>query len=165
VEVDEILAAAVAAIHARGIEIGGLLQHFGGRLPNGKRSMWLEDIGTGTTIRLDQPRGPGADGCLLDPNALAEGAHLLRRATAAGPDVLVVSRFGNAEADGRGMREELAEAICSGAAVLVAVRYALLNDFEGFLGGPAHLLLPSPEAIADWAQDAALRRVAPSVRD
>ena len=39
-----------------------------------------------------------------------------------------------------------------GAAVLVAVRYCLLNDLEGFLGGPAYLLLPQPMAIANWAE-------------
>jgi hypothetical protein len=28
----------------------------------------------------------------------------------------------------------------------------MLDDLEGFLGGPASLLLPSPVSIADWAQ-------------
>ncbi len=152
IEVDAILAAAVARIRQRGIAVSGILQHFGERLSNGKRSMWVVDIVTGRTIRLDQPRGPGAIACMLDPDALAQAACMLRRAIAAGADLVVASRFGNAEADGRGMRAELADAICSGAAVLVATRFSLLNDLEGFLGGPAHLLLPSPAAIATWAE-------------
>lgn len=153
IEVDTILAAAVVRIRERNIAVGGLLQHFGERLANGKRSMWIEDILTGASIRLDRPRGPGATACILDPDALAQAACILRRATASGAALLVVNRFGNAEADGRGMRAELADAICSGAAVLVAVRYSLLNDLEGFLGGPAHLLLPSPAAITAWAEN------------
>jgi hypothetical protein len=153
IDVDTILAEAVAKIHARDIAVGGLLQYFGERLPNGKRSMWVEDIGSGALIRLDRPRGPGAVACLLDPDALAQAACMMQRAVDSRPDLLVVSRFGNAEADGRGMRAEFAEAICSGAAVLVAVKFSLLNDLEGFLGAPAHLLLPSADAITTWAQD------------
>ena len=69
--------------------------------------------------------------------------------------MLVVSRFGNAEADGGGMRAEIADAICSGAVVLIAVRFSLLGDLEGFLGAQATVLLPSPMAVTDWAQHAA----------
>jgi hypothetical protein len=158
IEVDAILAAAVARIRQRGIAVSGILQHFGERLANGKRSMWVVDIVTGRSIRLDQPRGPGAIACMLDPDALAQAACMLRQATAVGADLVVASRFGNAEADGRGMRAELADAICSGAAVLAAARFSLLNDLEGFLGGPAHLLLPSPVAIATWAESLVARR-------
>lgn len=152
IEVDAVLIAAVARIRERGIAVGGLLQHFGERLSNGKRSMWVEDIGSGEMIRLDRPRGPGAIACMLDPDALAQAACMLQRAIVPGTELIVVNRFGNAEADGRGMRAEFADAICSGAAVLVAVRFSLLNDLEGFLGGPAHLLLPSPAAISVWAE-------------
>jgi len=151
IEVDETLAATVALVRAKGIRVAGLLQRFGATLPNGKRSMWLEDIATGRSIRLDQPRGPGATACVLDPDALAQGACLLQQAVASGADLVIVSRFGNAEADGSGLRAEIAEAICSGAAVVIPVRVSMLNDLEGFLGGPARLLLPSPVAIADWA--------------
>ncbi len=156
IEVDAILATSIDLIRAQGISVAGLLQRFGERLPNGKRSMWVEDISTGQTIRLDQPRGPGAVACMLDPDALARSACLLQRAVGSGADVIVVSRFGNAEADGSGMRAEIADAICSGAAVVIPVRYSLLDDLEGFLGGPAPLLLPSPAAIADWAEDVVL---------
>lgn len=152
IDVDAILAASVADARARGLAVGGLLQRFGPRLGDGKRSMWVDDIQTAQTIRLDAPRGPGAQSCVLDPDALSRAACLLQRATESDADLIVVNRFGNAEADGRGLRAEFAGAICAGAAVLVAVRYSLLNDIEGFLGGPAYLLLPSPIAIANWAE-------------
>ena len=155
VEVDTILAETVERLGDHRLTVGGLLQRFGERLPNGKRTMLVDDIATGRTIRLDQPRGPGAIACMLDPDALAEAACLLRRTVEAQPDVIVVSRFGNAEADGGGMRAEIADAICSGAVVLIAVRFSLLSDLEGFLGGPATVLLPSAKAIADWVDHAA----------
>jgi hypothetical protein len=152
IDVDAILAASVTAARARGIAVAGLLQRFGPRLDNGKRGMWVDDIQTAQSIRLDAPRGPGAHACILDPDALSRAACLLQRATESDADLIVVNRFGNAEADGRGLRAEFAGAICAGAAVLVAVHYSLLNDIEGFLGGPAYLLLPSPIAIANWAE-------------
>src|SRR5208282_312595 len=77
-EVDEILNASIALIRAQGIVVAGLLQRFGERLPNGKRSMWVEDIATGQRIRIDRPRGPGAMACMLDPDALAQCACLLQ---------------------------------------------------------------------------------------
>jgi hypothetical protein len=116
--------------------------------------MWLDDIATGQAIRLDQQRGPGAIACLLDPDALARGAFLLRQATEAGMDVIVVNRFGCAEADGGGLRHEIADAIFSGAAVAIAVRDSLLPDLEGFLGVPATILPPSASRIAAWASGA-----------
>ena len=152
VAVDAILADAVLRVRARGIAVGGLLQRSGGLLPNGQPSLWLDDIGTGETIRLDQPRGPGAMDCILDPDALARGACLLRRATEAGHRLIVVNRFGHTETEGGGMRAEIAEAICSRAAVLIPVRFSRLSDLEGFLGGSAEVLVPSPAAIADWVE-------------
>jgi hypothetical protein len=110
IEIDTILAEAVTRIRDRDISVEGLLQFFGERLPNGKRSMWVEDIGSGALIRLDRPRAPGAMACLLDPDALAQAACMLQRAVNSGPELLVISRFGNAEADGRGMRAEFADA-------------------------------------------------------
>jgi len=138
--------------------VGGLLQRFGERQSNGKRSMWLDDIASGLELRLDRPRGPGAVACVLDPDALAQGACLLRDAIASGADLLVVNRFGVAEAEGQGMRAEFAEAICSGAAVLVAARQNLLPDLEQFLGAPAQILPASAPHLTDWAENHALAR-------
>ncbi len=154
VEVDSILTSAVDRLRASGVTVGGLLQRFGEALPNGKFRMWVDDIATGQSIRLDKPRGAGASACILDPDALAQAACMLRRITEARPDLIIVNRFGHAEADGGGMRPEIADAVCSGAAVLVAVRFTYLDALESFLGAPPTVLLPSAAAIADWAEHA-----------
>ncbi len=160
-DVDPVLAETAASLRARGVNVGGLLQHFGARLPNGKRSMWITNIGTGATLRLDRPRGAGATPCILDPDALARAACWLATATASGASLIMVNRFGHAEADGRGMRHEIAEAVCSGAAVIIPVKFSLLPDLEGFLGGPAELLLPAPAAIANWVETKGVAEPAP----
>lgn len=154
VDVEGILTDAVERLRARGITIGGLLQRFGEQLPNGKYRMWVDDITTGESVRLDQPRGDGASACIVDPDALAQAACMLRRITEARPAVIIVNRFGHAEADGGGMRPEIADAVCSGAVVLIAARFSYLDALEGFLGGPPTLLLPSAVSIADWVAHA-----------
>jgi hypothetical protein len=150
VPVDAILADAIRRIRATGISVGGLLQRSGDRLSNGRLSIWLDDVGTGETLRLDQPRGPGAKDCIVDPDALTRAAGLLRRAIEAEHPVLVVNRFGYAESVGKGMRDEIAEAVVSGAVVLIPVRSSRLASLEAFLGGPVAMLEPSAAAIADW---------------
>ena len=152
VEIDSILTSAVEQLRARGITVGGLLQRFGEQLPNGKYRMWVDDIATGQSIRLDKPRGAGACACIMDPNALAQVACMLRQVTETQPDLIIVNRFGHAEADGGGMRPEIADAVCSGAAVLLSARFIYQDALENFLGGPPTVLLPSAAAIADWAE-------------
>ena len=89
---------------------------------------------------------------------------MLRRITEARPAVIIVNRFGHAEADGGGMRPEIADAVCSGAVVLIAARFSYLDALEGFLGGPPTLLLPSAVSIAEigWRMRWRLARPRPS---
>ncbi|MFL5286300.1 MAG: DUF2478 domain-containing protein [Rhodopila sp.] len=153
-EANTIMADAVALLRARGIAVGGLLQRFGERLPSGKHSVWLDDLANGEVIRLDQPRGAGASSCTLDSSALAEAACRLRRAAISGSRVIFVPRFGSVEAEGGGLRLEIAEAVLSGAAVIIGARPSLLPALEQFLGRPGTMLLPSAAAVAGWAAPA-----------
>ncbi len=154
-EVNTVMADAVALLRASGAAVGGLMQRFGEPLPSGKQSIWLDDVMSGRVIRLDLPRGPGARSCTLDPSALADAACLLRRAAIVGCNIIFVPRFGSVEAEGGGMRVEIAEAVLSGAACIIGVRPALLPDLELFLGGPGTVLLPSAASVAGWAMRAA----------
>ena len=143
---------AIGRLRGRGISVAGLLQRFGDAVPGGKQAMWVEDIGTGQIIRLDQPRGPGAIACTFDTGALARAAYLLQTASKSGAELIVVNRFGSIEAEGRGLRSEIAAAICSGLAVLIPIRVSLLPALEAFLGGPATCLPASAGAIEGWAE-------------
>ncbi len=152
-EVDRLMAEVVHRLKAEGARVGGVLQHFGERLPNGKRSMWIDNVATGATFRLDQPDRAGATGCSMDPDALARAACVVRQAIEAGNDLIMVNRFGSAEAEGRGLRTEIGNALCAGIPVLIAVRYALLPDWEGFLGAPPDIILPRLDAVLVWFRD------------
>jgi hypothetical protein len=52
------------------------------------------------------------------------------------------------------MRREIADAVCSGAVVLVAARFTYLDALAEFLGGPPTVLASSAAAIADWVHHA-----------
>jgi molybdate transport system ATP-binding protein len=76
----------------------------------------------------------------------------LRQTIEQRPAVIAVNRFGHTESEGDGMRAEIAEAVVSGAVVLIAVRRSLLADLEAFLGAPPTPLPADAAAIADWAE-------------
>ncbi len=151
-DADAAMAVAVAALRHAGLRIGGLLQVFGPAIGPCKREMNLLVLASGDWIRLDQPRGPEAQGCTLDGDALTRAGQALHEAVQARPDLLVVSRFGKQEALGGGMRAEIAEALLSGIPVLVAVRAGLREEWERFLGSPAQVLPTCADTIAGWAR-------------
>jgi len=151
-DVDAALATAVQTLRREGWRIGGLLQRFGAPVAPGKREMLLTVLPDGETIRLDEPRGKGVQGCTLCGDALARAAMALRAAADAQPDLLVVHRFGKQEAGGEGMRAELAHALASDAPVIVAVRHALLPAWQAFIGAPTEVLPAAGEPVCAWAR-------------
>ena len=120
--------------------------------------MKLRDVATGEIIPLCQDLGPGAGSCCLDASALAGAAHRLRRAASASPDILFFSKFGKQEAQGRGMRAELAYAISEGRTVLTAVKRSLLPAWNSFTGGQGTLLEHRLWVVRNWWDDIAYVR-------
>jgi nucleoside-triphosphatase THEP1 len=144
-----VLSGLVAHFRARGVTVGGLLQRRGAE---GRRSMWVDDIATGRTLRLDRQRGKDARSCVLDTEALAEAAALLRATIESAPDVIVINRFAKAELEGQGLRAEFAEAVLSPALVLTAARREHLHGLAAFLGEAPEVLPLSVDAIATWVE-------------
>jgi molybdate transport system ATP-binding protein len=160
-DVDAALSAAMAELVLADVAIGGLLQRFGKQVAPGKREMLLDILPDGETIRLNDPRGPGVQGCILDSDALMRAATAFRDAAEARPDLLLASRFGKEEVAGHGLRAELAEVLIAGIPLLIPVRINLLPDWIAFLGAPGEVLAPTPEAILGWA---AAKRVGVAAR-
>ena len=150
-DADAALLAAVAVLQRAGRTLGGLLQRFGEQIAPGKREMLLDILPGGETIRLNDPRGKGVQGCILDSDALARAAMAFHQAALARPDLLVASRFGKSEVSGGGLRSELAEAMIAGIPLLVPMRTEMLAGWNAFLGGPGEVLAPRAEAILAWA--------------
>ena len=74
---------------------------------------------------------------------------------AEGADVLIVNKFGKHEADGRGFRPAIAEAMALGIPVMVGLNALSAEAFQDFAGGLAEEIAPTHDALAAWADAAA----------
>lgn len=101
------------------------------------REMHLVDLSSGAHIRISENRGPEARGCHLDWAALSEAAQNIDTGLSLAPDILIVNRFGRAEAEGKGMRTAIEKALSLGIPVIVGVRPDYAEVWQAFHGGLA----------------------------
>lgn len=104
----------------------------------------------GPMVRISQSLGPAAKGCRLDPAALETAVGLVAGRLAQGADLLIVNKFGKHEADGRGFRSVIADAIALDIPVLVGVNALNLTAFQTFTDGQAQSLEPDVNAVLAW---------------
>jgi nucleoside-triphosphatase THEP1 len=76
-----------------------------------------------------------ARGCRLDDQRLGELADRLTAAIDDGPDLVVINRFGRAEAEGRGLVKPIAQALKADIPVLIAVPERRFFDWIRFSDG------------------------------
>ena len=149
-----VLMACATVWRAQGLPLAGLVQRRGAVLGSGKRSMLLECLASGETFSILQDLGSGSDACCLDVDALARAAGAVRRALATTVGLAVFNKFGEQEIAGRGLRAELADAVCRGIPTVVAVPQRLQADWTAFCGGD---YVPQPcesAPILAWAEGA-----------
>ncbi|MBB2157398.1 DUF2478 domain-containing protein [Gluconacetobacter diazotrophicus] len=146
------LSDAVAVLRSWGMPVGGFVQRRGPLRPDGRHEMYVEDLRDGGRIRLDRYRGPGAVACTLDMEAMAVLSMTLRAHIRARPDILFVNRFGVREAEGGGLREDIAQAVCENIPIVVVVGAAHLQAWRRFIGQDAHVLPSTTRSLLDWAR-------------
>jgi hypothetical protein len=135
----------------RGLRCRGTVQINSERAESGPCDMDVRVLPDGPVLRISQDLGPSARGCRLDPAALETAVGLVSASLAGGADVLIVNKFGKHEAEGRGFRAVIAEALALGMPVIVGVNGLNLTGFEEFAGGLACRLPPDCEALSAWA--------------
>ncbi|MEZ5912676.1 MAG: DUF2478 domain-containing protein [Paracoccaceae bacterium] len=153
-QTDRVLRAVADRLGARGIALAGVVQTNSRCRDGGHCDMDVEVLGDGAVIRISQDLGPGASGCRLNPEAL-EHAVARVEAVLKGPTrLLIVNKFGKHEAEGRGFRNLIGEALSSGLPVLTAVNAENRAAFAEFHGGLAQELAADAEAVLDWFEGA-----------
>ena len=153
--IDEFMAAAAATLRSEGMRVGGAVQlNAGGTACS---AMTLQDLATGERFGISQQLGSQASGCRLDPRGLAGATARLDASVTDALDLLVVNKFGKAEADGGGLRSVLARAMDCGIPVLTAVRSPYAEAWLAFHGGLATDLVPSRAAALDERRHAVAR--------
>ncbi|WP_420584542.1 DUF2478 domain-containing protein [Ruegeria sp.] len=157
---DRLLSAVAEQLLASGAHLAGVVQTNTECTDSSKCDMDVRVLPDGDTIRISQSLGEHARGCRLDPAALEQAVGYVTSSLEGGPQLLIINKFGKHEADGRGFRPVIAEALALDIPVLVGVNGLNMDKFQDFTGGAAEQVEPSVEAVTDWFQRVNAQRVA-----
>jgi len=147
------LLAAVARALAGPHRLCGVVQINTEYDPDRPCHMDLAVLGTGSVIRISQFLGAGSSGCRLDPAGLETAVGLVAATMQQqAPDLVILNKFGKHEAEGRGFRPLIGQALAMGVPVLTAVSALNLPRFLDFADGMATGLRAESGAVLDWFQ-------------
>ena len=148
--VNGLLAAVADNLRGMGVAVGGVVQINTERETGRACHMDLSLLSRDGTVRISQDLGAGATGCRLDPDGLERAVGLVS-ADLARTQLIIVNRFGKQEADGRGFRPVIGEALAQGIPVILALRPDFLPAFAAFTEGLGVALPADATALTDWA--------------
>jgi Protein of unknown function (DUF2478) len=152
--IDDFLAGVVDQLRAEQVIIGGALQENARDAAGLCSAMTLIDLTTQHRLGISQALGTQAEGCRLDPHGLTEMGALLDRNVGRNVELLILNRFGKAEAEGRGLRSVFARGIEAGVPILTAVRPPYTQAWSEFHGGLAADLRPDIAPVVAWCLSA-----------
>lgn len=155
-EIRQVLAALVAEWRGRFRVCGLLAEDHGLDGPRPCSAGYLRSIADGALYPIFQDLGVGSDACHLDGGGAVAAVEAVRRDIAAGCDLVVLSKFGRLEAEGRGLREAFAAALEAGRPVLTSVSPNFTGAWREF-AAPFCIDLPAePARIRAWWEAMAL---------
>lgn len=136
----------------RGLNLAGVLQTSQPLPGRTEGNVCLVSLRDNWVVPILQDRGPLAQGCRLDPQAITDISGRLSAELEAGADLLIVNRFGHAETEGYGLRQVLEQAVCAEIPVLLAVRDDYATAWAEFHGGMGELLTADRDEILAWCE-------------
>lgn len=147
---DILLSQVAAQLAERGLRLAGVVQINSDRPDCHRCDMDVAVLPDGPTIRISQSLGREAKGCKLDPSALEAAVVEVQARLDETTDLLILNKFGKHEAEGRGFRGLIAEALSAGIPVLTAVNHVNENAFLEFTDGTAIKLPADIKALSEW---------------
>lgn len=150
VDVSAVLVEAIDRLRKLGVAVGGLLQEPEIAGPEPCAMLRVVDVRSSQHARITQDRGREARGCKLDEQGLVAMSHCIDNAIRDRVDLIIISRFGRAEAAGGGLLAGFTDAVCAGVPLLTAVREPYCERWREFHGGLAVDLPPSADAVLGW---------------
>jgi hypothetical protein len=149
-DTDLLLQDLAAWARAGGLRVVGTVQVNTERPDAGPCDMDVAVLPDGPVIRISQSLGRGARGCRLDPSALERAVGHVETELAHGADCVIVNKFGKHEAEGRGFRPVIAEALFRGLPVLVGLNVLNRDAFLDFAGNEATELPAGERSLRAW---------------
>lgn len=147
---DRLLSSVAEHLLASGAKLAGVVQTNTECTDSSRCDMDVRVLPAGDMIRISQSLGTQSRGCRLDPAALEQAVGYVTASLADAPQLLIINKFGKHEADGRGFRPVIAEALAQDVPVLVGVNGLNREKFLEFTGGEAEQLTPELPAISAW---------------
>ncbi len=147
---DRLLSALAERLLQKGAKLAGVVQTNTECADSSKCDMDLRVLPDGETIRISQSLGTMSRGCRLDPAALEQAVGYVTASLSDAPQLLIINKFGKHEADGRGFRPVIAEALALDVPVLVGVNAMNQEKFIEFTGGEAEEMQADLDAIENW---------------
>ena len=147
---DALLREVAEALRAEGVKLAGAVQVNLETAPENHCHMDLHVLAGGEVVRISQDLGALSEGCRLDPDGLEQVVGLANAALEGGAQLLIINKFGKQEADGRGFRPLIGEALARDVPVLAAVARGSLAGFESFADGMAEALPADVQAVLGW---------------
>ncbi|UWQ23645.1 DUF2478 domain-containing protein [Leisingera aquaemixtae] len=153
---DRLLSELAERLQAKGLRLAGIVQTNVECYDKELCDMDVRVLPDGETIRISQSLGAGARGCRLNPEALEQAVGQVSATLQSdpAPQLLIVNKFGKHEADGRGMRPIIGEALALGIPVISGVNKMNAEPFQAFADGLAVEAGPDLDALAEWAEQA-----------
>ena len=136
-DTDLLLQGLARALVAEGHTVCGTVQINTEIAVDGPCDMDVRCLPDGPVIRISQSLGPNARGCRLNPDALEQAVGWVEARIGEDIDFLVVNKFGKHEADGRGFRGAIAQALEADIPVVVGLNSMNREAFNDFTGGAA----------------------------
>jgi len=132
-----------------GLRVCGTVQVNTERAKSHACDMDIQVLPDGPLLRISQALGAGSRGCRLDPAALETAVQAVSDRLE-GADILILNKFGKMEAEGRGFRAVMADAVALGIPILTGLNGLNEAAFARFAGGYAQALAPEMGALCHW---------------
>lgn len=148
---DRLLAEVADRLEQRGVRLAGVVQINTETDPDRPCLMELRHLPGGGLIRISQDLGAFSQGCRLDQAQLETAVGRVAAAMRdCRPDLVLLNKFGKAEAEGRGFRPLIGQALEEGIPVLTHVAPKNLVAFQQFAQGMALPLEAREADVMAW---------------
>lgn len=150
-EGDRLLIRVAQRMAAAAISVGGVVQINSEIGPDQPCQMDLQMLSDGSRINISQNLGRHSGGCRLDPAGL-EGAvgQVAATLVSSPPQLLLLNKFGKQEAEGRGFRPVIGQALALEVCVLICVSDQYRAAFDLFAGDFATALTSTEDSVMQW---------------
>ena len=154
---DGLIAEVVEAFKKDGVRLAGAVRARPVDPEGHPCDMDLQVLPDGPDFRISQPLGSGARGCRLDGGVIESIAAAVE-ARFHSADLLIINKFGQQEAQGRGLCPAILMAMQMRIPTLVGVNQMNTPGFMAFSDGMADPLPPELQAVREWYDLARISR-------